>query len=300
MFEELDDPAPDLRPGQTLPSVRARGRRLRRRRRVMTATGAGTAVALVTAVVLALPGGVSSESLIATDPVPVATPTATATASPAPSAPPSATPLPSPSPTRTQIAPTASATTRRPSATPSAVRSSPAPSRVPTRPSTPAASRPVPPSPSAEPSSEPAGGGTVELRGDDLGVTAVGAARKEAVAALTAALGTPESDPARGVDCVTAEAEVEWSRFRVGFDSSGRLSGWASTGPGLTTPSGVGVGTTVARLQQVYGDRLQLSASDSEAGDTYTVEGVDMLGSLSGTGRSDRVVALRNGSCTGP
>ena len=56
----------------------------------------------------------------------------------------------------------------------------------------------------------------------------------------------------------------------------------------------------MARLQQVYGDRLQLSASDGEAGDTYRVQGVQVLGSLSGTGRSDRVTALRNGACTGP
>ena len=60
------------------------------------------------------------------------------------------------------------------------------------------------------------------------------------------------------------------------------------------------VGTTVERLQQVYGDRLQLFASETESGDTYTVDGVAILGSLSGTAASDRVTALRNGSCTGP
>lgn len=281
MFEELDDPAPDLRPDQALRSVRARGRTLRRRRQAATATGAGTAIALVAALVLALPGGGTTDGLIATDPRPTAEPSAV----------PSPTLSPRPEPT----APSA------PTAVPSSAASpSPAPPTTDRSggPKTPSAA-PVPP-PAAKPTPDQTAEPALELGGDDLAVTAVGAQRDQAVAALSAVLGAPQADPATDVGCVSASTEVAWPRFRVGFDASGRLSGWASTDPDLTTPSGVGVGTTVARLQQVYGDRLQLSTSDLEDGDTYTVTGVQMLGSLTGTTPTDRVTALRNGSCTGP
>lgn len=262
MFEELDDPAPSLRAEQTLPSVRTRGRSLQRRRRLVAAGGGGTAVALVAAVALALPGDETSRGVIATDPVPTSGPSATATPSPAPSA-----------------GPTPAAT-------------------APSAPVSPSSTAPV--SPSSTASVPDPAGLLVELRGDDLAVTAVGAARDEAVAALTSVLGPPTGDPASDVACVSARTEVAWSGFRIGIDASGRLSGWVSTSPDLVTPSGVGVGTTVERLAQVYGDRLELVASDTEAGDTYTVRDVQMLGSLSGTAPSDRVVALRNGDCTGP
>ncbi|MGI4893736.1 MAG: hypothetical protein ACRYF3_01320 [Janthinobacterium lividum] len=146
----------------------------------------------------------------------------------------------------------------------------------------------------------PTSGQVLELRGDDLGVTAVGASRDDAVAALTAVLGAAQADPADDSGCASATSEVAWPQFRVAFDAAGHLTGWASTSRDITTPSGIAVGTTVARLGQVYGDELQVSASDSETGDTYGVEGVTMVGYLSGTDGADRVVTLRNGSCTYP
>ncbi|MGI4894978.1 MAG: hypothetical protein ACRYF3_07695 [Janthinobacterium lividum] len=79
MFEELDDPTPDLRPNQSLPSVRARGRQLKRRRRLGAAAGAGSAVAVVAALVLTLHGGGSSQS-VTTRLSPAAPPTASAPA----------------------------------------------------------------------------------------------------------------------------------------------------------------------------------------------------------------------------
>ena len=124
MFEELDDPTPDLRPEQTLPAVRARGHRLRRRRQLATATGAGTAITLVAAAALTLPGGGTTESLIG----PAQRPAPSATA-------PSVVPSPRPTPSRTTPAPATS--------TPSSSGpSTSAPST--SAPSTPAPSTPAP------------------------------------------------------------------------------------------------------------------------------------------------------------
>ncbi len=53
--------------------------------------------------------------------------------------------------------------------------------------------------------------------------------------------------------------EVEWSGFRLAANE-GKVSGWASTRKDLKTPSEVTVGTTVAVLNRVYGDRLLLEA----------------------------------------
>ena len=160
----------------------------------------------------------------------------------------------------------------------------------------------VSPAPATTPATptEPPGTEPVELRGADLGATAVGAGRDEAVAAVSASLGEPTDDPALTVDCVEAVEEVVWGDFRLAFDGRDRLVGWSSRSTALTTPSGVTVGTTVARLREVYGDRLRLSPSDTEAGNTYTVEGVDMLGQLDEVGPDGRVTGLRHGACSGP
>lgn len=269
MFEELDDPTPPVRGPEALPQVRARGQALRRRRQLALGTGAGATTALVAVLLLTLPGGGPPDERLV--------PAAPSSSSPAPvpsTTPPSGTAAPTPDRTPTVPAP---------SSTPQPSRTGPAPSS---------------PTPSAPPSAGP--GGALELRGDDLGVTAVGRPRAEAVAAVRAVLGAPVADPATTVGCIEAQEEVAWQHFRLGFDADDRVSGWSSTSPDLATPSGVSVGTTVARLQEVYGDRLRLYPSDTEAGNTYTVEGVDMLGQLDGTEPGDRVVALRNGSCTGP
>ena len=183
---------------------------------------------------------------------------------------------------------------------PAAPSTTPAPTSVPSAPPVPGPTTPVlPPPSSTSPPADPAPV-DLELRGDDLGVTAVGEPRAEAVAAVAEVLGPPVSDPATTVDCVGAVEEVAWARFRLAIDGSGRVSGWSSTDPELTTPSGIAAGTTVRRLKEVYGERRTLYPSETEAGDTYTVDGVDMLGSLDGTGPDDRVRALRNGDCQGP
>lgn len=284
MFDELDDPTPDLRPAQVLPAVQARGRVLRRRRRLAAAGGAGTALALVAALVLALPTGGegSTDSLFATPP--------SAPATSAPSSPPTATPTTAPSPTAPVPAgptsvpvPPSPEPTGEPAATAPAV--TPPPSQEP----------PEPPQPS-----RPAPAGEVELRGDDLAVTQVGAPRAQAVAAVTAALGAPSEDPSSLTRCPASMREVAWPELTLAFDEQDRLAGWTTQSPSLRTPSGVAVGTTVARLREVYGDRLQLFPPNPDHGDTYGVEGVSMSGGLSGPADTDRVLSLSNGFCTGP
>ncbi len=309
MFEELDDPTPVVRDPEVLTRVRARGQALRRRRQLALGTGAGATTALVAVLLLALPGGgVPDESLVpatpsvtSAPPVPTTTPpSSTASATPVPTATPTraATATAAPAPRRSQPSspapePTRPAATSSPraSGTPQA-----APSPAPSRP--PAASSPA--APSAPPATSARPEATLQLSGDDLGVTAVGRPRAEAVAAVRAVLGAPRADPATTVDCVEAAEEVEWAQFRLAFDGAGQVSGWSSRSTELATPSGVRVGTTVARLQQVYGDRLQLFTSEGGSGGGYQVEGVDMLGQLEGTQPGDRVVSLRNGACTGP
>lgn len=281
MFEELDDPSPDLRPEQLLPQVRTRGRALRRRRQAVVAGSAGTALALVAVVVLALPGGQgSTDSLFATSPS-----SAPSASAPAPTAEPTSAPTPEPTPEVTSAP------------TPVAVSPSPAGPEQPV-----ATAPPAGPPPTREPATSPppAPAGRIELRGDDLLVTRVGAPRAQAVAAVTAVLGPPSEDPSSTTRCVASMQEVAWPEFTLAFDEAGTLSGWTSRSASLRTPSGVTVGTTVARLREVYADRLRLHPPNPDNGDTYVVDGVAMVGALSGSGDTDRVVALSNGNCTGP
>ena len=270
MFDELDDPAPELQPAQVLPSVHARGRALRRRRQLAAAGGAGTTLAVVAAIVLALPTVErSTDSLVASaPPSPSATSSPVATTSPTPS--PTAEPTQEPQP----VAPS---TTDEPVATD------------------------APPSPTPSPSGGSSStAGQIELRGDDLAVTRIGAPREQAVQAVTAVLGAPAEDPSPVTRCVASMEEVSWPQLTLAFDEQGRLSGWLSQSPSLSTPSGVTAGTTVRQLREVYGDRLTLYPPNPDNGDTYTVEGVSMVGGLSGSADTDRVVSLTNGGCTGP
>ena len=280
MFDELDDPAPDLRPAQLLPHVQARGRVLRRRRRMAAAGGAGTTLALVAAVALALPTGErETDSLQFASPPPSAVETST----------PSSSPTAAPTPTPTEPAPV------EPTTIP--VPPEPEPTEEPAETDPPVT---APPSEAPSAPSEPAGGGELVLGGIDLGVTQIGAAREQAVAAVTAVLGPPSEDPSSVTRCVTSMSEVAWPQFTLAFDEADRLSGWTTQSPSLRTPSGVAVGTTVARLREVYGERLRLYPPNPDHGDTYGIDDVSMVGALSGPGDTDRVQSLANGDCTGP
>lgn len=130
-------------------------------------------------------------------------------------------------------------------------------------------------------------------------MTEVGAPFRAAVAAITSALGPPIADPTEDTACVGADGEVDWKGFRLA-SSDGKVSGWSSERPDLTTPSGVTVGTTVATLRRVYGDRLEVFPANPDAGVTFGVQGVAVSGGLSGSSASDQVEFLFNGTCSPP
>ena len=208
------------------------------------------------------------------------TTTSAASASPTPSPTPSSTPEPAPAPTEA-ASPTASPSAGLP--------------LVPTPP--PAV--PSPP-PSATPSASAAAPAELVLNGDDLGVTRVGAPYADAVRAVTAVLGPPLADPSPTSSCVGAgDREVEWAEFRLAVTDD-RVSGWSSTDGALETPSGVGIGTTVTELQEVYADRLQLYDANPDSGPGFTVTGVELGGALTGPGADDRVTAFFNRACSPP
>jgi hypothetical protein len=159
------------------------------------------------------------------------------------------------------------------------------------------------PSPSGQPSSSPstspsATPRTIQLLGSSLGVTRIGAAKQEAIKAVAEVLGTPRRPTSSF--CIHALTEAHWPDLVLAFDDQERLSGWAAPTARLATPSGVRVGSTVATLKRVYGDRLTFYPKNPDNPPSYEVRGVDMRGYLSGTADSDRVIGLINGSCAGP
>ncbi len=139
----------------------------------------------------------------------------------------------------------------------------------------------------------------VELRGDDLAVTRVGAPFREAVGAVSGVLGRPSADPTPDTSCAHAFEEVEWTGFRLAA-TDGVVSGWVSTRKDLKTPSGVTVGTTVAGLRRIYGDSHRLEAPNPDSGWTFELRDVNLAGGLSGSADTDRVTYLFNGSCGPP
>jgi len=159
--------------------------------------------------------------------------------------------------------------------------------------------QPSPPATAVPSSVPPAAKAGVELRGDDLAVTRVGAPFREAVAAITGSLGPPSANPTPDTGCVGASVEAEWSGFRLAANG-GKVSGWSSTRNDLKTPSGVTVGTTIAALRRVYGDRLMLEPPSPDAGTLFGVRGVNLAGGVSGSADTDHVDYLFNGECSPP
>jgi len=135
------------------------------------------------------------------------------------------------------------------------------------------------------------------LGGDDLGVTRVGAPTREAVNAITGALGRPLGDPASDTACIGGEEETAWAGFRLA-SSGGRVTGWRSTSTALSTPEGASVGTTLGTLRRAYGANLRLLPA-AEPGDpaVFVVEGGGLGGTLTGPTETDTVTAIFNGTC---
>ncbi|HVL04165.1 MAG TPA: hypothetical protein VM386_06995 [Acidimicrobiales bacterium] len=123
-----------------------------------------------------------------------------------------------------------------------------------------------------------------------LGVVSFGVEAATAFAALEARLGPPVDDRPLG-SCASGEVDrvVQFAELSVLVDVAGdseRFVAWdlgaPSTGrPRLTTAEGIGIGTSLAELRSVYGDRLRL-ARDDPFGPAFEVE-VDPPGRLGGT-----------------
>lgn len=172
--------------------------------------------------------------------------------------------------------------------------SEPGSSTTPTTSSSP--SSPTTPRPGAT-SSVPKPPGQLELGGDDLGVTRVGAPFRDAVAAVAAVLGPPTGDPAADSACIGAQEETSWAGFRMAR-SGAKVSGWLSTSPTLATPAGAKVGSTLNALRQAYGARLKVLPAP-EPGDpaAFVVDGAALGGTLTGSASTDTVTRLHNGTC---
>ncbi len=138
----------------------------------------------------------------------------------------------------------------------------------------------------------------LRLGGDDLGVTRVGAPSKEAVAAVTAALGRPLADPATDSACIGAQGETAWAGFRLGM-TGGKLSGWRSTSTSLSTPAGATVGTTLAALRTAYGAAFTLRpGAEPDEAPVFLVKGTNLGGTLTGPEPTGTVTSLFSGTCS--
>ncbi|MCB1007055.1 MAG: hypothetical protein KDB35_22925, partial [Acidimicrobiales bacterium] len=105
----------------------------------------------------------------------------------------------------------------------------------------------------------------VVLRQDGIGVAPFGTPADEAIAALTEALGPPVSEG--GTACASGSDSgvqlLSWTNFSVEIGSESGLYLWslATSGsfgagppppPGLATPEGLGVGSTLAQFESTY------------------------------------------------
>lgn len=265
-----------------------RGRADARRRRTAVAGGVGAAVVAfgVTLAVATTSGGSTALQQQPAGPAPATAPTSAAV--PTPSTPPRETDAPVPD--------------ARPTTGPSGIPLPPAVTPevvLPTYGGDAAPGRPTEGTPTQPPPTDPEPtGGEVELRGDDLGVTRVGAARDDAVAAISAVLGEPTRP--RLVACIGADEELAWGDFRLSIGADGRVNGWSSTSTTVTTPSGIRVGTRVDRLRDLLGDRLQITPANPDNPEGFRVVGVEVFGDLSGTADEEVVTRLFTGACSGP
>jgi hypothetical protein len=131
---------------------------------------------------------------------------------------------------------------------------------------------------------------SVVLSGSSLGPTKLGAPADEAVAAMRTALGPPTRDMKDpGAQCPGPDRLVRWGRLSLYF-SGGSLAGWGYEAepagpPQLATPSGITVGSTVATIRRVYGDKVTFAPGDDPYPATFRVPigSSALTGTLTGT-----------------
>lgn len=189
---------------------------------------------------------------------------------------------------------------REPAVSPStSPTASTTPSATPTTtPSPPVTSGPTPSSSPTEAATTTPEAASLQLNGAELGITKLGDPYNKAVAAISKVLGqgAPVTD---AVFCIGSDKTTQWGEFRA-VSKDGKLSGWTISSDRLEAPSGVKVGTDVATLQRVYGDRLERFEPNPDNGPSFSVTGVDFLGDLSSTGDDATVISLYTASCSGP
>ena len=126
------------------------------------------------------------------------------------------------------------------------------------------------------------------LVGDGLGVIDFGASSDEVVAALSATfLGSPgaggdslEPDPVPSNGC-PEPLYFQGLSLRVHIDRAGQFSGYDYQGPasvGLTTPEGVGYGSTLDELRSAYGDAVTVSGGSLGQSFTIRVDSGELRG----------------------
>lgn len=144
------------------------------------------------------------------------------------------------------------------------------------------------------------GDGGIELRGDGLGVVALGAAPEVAIAAVSAALGEPTTDTgwesassSHGTCPGKQIRGVEWDHlvllFTDGDTAYGRgehLFTWRVTGapPALGTEKGLGYRATVSDAEELYPGAVEVTPPDDPFPGfvTITVDGGRITGYLEG------------------
>lgn len=154
----------------------------------------------------------------------------------------------------------------------------------------------------------PAATGVV-LGPEGLGAVRFGDDAEQVVRALSRVLGNPSDDgPIRS--CPTGEVErlVEYAELTVLFgerEGASRLVAWdlgppSGALPPLTTPEGVGVGSSVAELRSAYGDRLEIARSDpfGPAFEVVVPAPGRLGGTLTAAGPTATVATLSGGAAT--
>lgn len=148
----------------------------------------------------------------------------------------------------------------------------------------------------------------VVLRADGLGIVAIGATQDSTIAALDAAFGPVDES---GTGCEFAGPDVStarWDELRVQFVGGVFESYNVRPPPGqpavldLETDAGIGIGSSVAQLEDAYGLQLTIPGLPPEfGGDNFKIVfgglGPELYGSLSNTTSAGTVTAIFTQVC---
>lgn len=220
-------------------------------------------------------------------------------------------------PTTSQPPPTTAAPTVPPPTVPPLT--TPLPTTPPPTPTPPTTPPTTPPPPTAPPSTEPAASAIV-LRSNGIADIDFGADPDSAIATVQAALGNP-SDDSGWVDPFTISAcpgteyrRVSWGALSLQFSDAtsaaeGRrhffgyeygLVGQTDAEPaGLTTPEGIGIGSTVADLRQAYPDVGVAPGEEGVSSPAFEVTEGGLAGLLTDASDDGIVMVLVGGDFCG-